>query len=416
MLLRAGWVLPVSSPPIRDGAVRIEKGLIAEAGPAAGIVGNGRADREFPEGILLPGFVNAHAHLELHDLQGRLPPGGPFVDWVRRVIEHKSAWSDADLQRFAAQGAGTLAAQGITCVGDHATRGLSYGPLRDAGLRGVVFLEFVEFSSGRTEAKLREITGLLQAFPDTERLRMGLAPHAPYSVSPALLKAAGALARREYRPLSIHLAEVMEEVRFLADGSGPFRGLLTQRGIWDEGWKPPGQSPVAYARSQGILGPATVAAHLNYPQDGDLILLRESGAHAAYCPNSHAFFGHPSHPLPEYLEAGIPCALGTDSLASNGELSMLAELRRAWEKLPDLTAARLLILATRGGAEALGLGDRIGTLAPGKEADLIAVRGPADAEADPLEHLVRAAPPVLLTMVGGTVVYEALSPSSTGSP
>jgi len=255
---------------------------------------------------------------------------------------------------------------------------------------------------------LGQIEELLETREETDRIRVGVAPHAPYSVSPPLLVAAGELARKFERRLSTHLAEVPAEEEFLQKGEGAFQELLKYRGLWDGSWQPPRATPIEYISQHGILSPRTVAAHVNFPREGDLERIKGSGVHVAYCPNSHAYFGHPPHPLPEYLDAGVPLALGTDSLASNDHLSILEELKTLRSRFPDIPAARVLEMATLGGAAALGWQDSIGTLETGKEADLIVVAAPEDPEADPVEHVISSAPEVFLAMVGGRILHERI--------
>lgn len=405
---RARWLLTGEGEPVPDGAIAIRDGRIEAAGSARDVARDGRAV-DLGDAAILPGFVNAHAHLELSGMRGQIPADGGFCAWVRRIVDRKRTMTDADLTLAVETGISEIVRNGFTTVADHATRGLSYGPLCESGVRGTSLIEFTGFAltPAGTEECLRMVESRLAACPDTDRVRMGLAPHSPYALLPDLIRRAGERARAERRTLSIHLSEVLEEIAFLRTGTGPIREFLEYRGVLGPEWTPPRQSPTALAESLGVLRPGTLAVHMNYLETGDLDRLHAGGAAVVYCPNSHAFFGHPPHPFGRYLDLGIRAALGTDSLASNASLSPWEELRTARARFPAIPAPTLLRVASLGGGRALGLDARIGTLSPGKEADFIAARVPEGIGAGALEeHLVSSAPAVLLTVVAGRVLHD----------
>jgi cytosine/adenosine deaminase-related metal-dependent hydrolase len=240
----------------------------------------------------------------------------------------------------------------------------------------------------------------------SERVRVGLSPHAPYSTSAALYERALAEARQRGWLLATHLAETLAEEEFLRTGEGELREAMERYHLFDPTWTPPGTSPVAYLDRLGVLAAPGLAIHCNYLDDADIALLRQGSLSAVYCPRSHTFFGHTEHPVERLLAVGVPVALGTDSLASNDRLDLLAEVREAARKHPGVPPETWLRLATLGGAQALGLAEEVGTLEAGKAADLCVVRGPAADGQSVAEALAGEEHEVVLTMVAGEVVFE----------
>ena len=330
-------------------------------------------------------------------LAGRFPPA-PFLAWVKDVIAFRKA--GADYAAWARAGARHLVPDGTTAVGDFATGDWSLEALAEAGLRGVVYREYIGPEASQAPGILAEAAAWL-AGPSPAGLRRGLAPHAPYTVSEPLLKGLAGLASPRVAPLAVHASELAEEVELLAADEGPLRDRMRERGI---AWSPPrpGARPVPYLAACGVLGPGSLAVHANYLDDADIACLVERKASVAFCPGSHAFFGHRDHPLSRLLEAGVPVALGTDSLASNDVLSMRREMRRSAEAFPGVPPARILEMATLGGAAALGLAHEAGSLELGKAADLVAVSVPDGR--DPLDALVRSEPAVLEVWASGRPV------------
>jgi cytosine/adenosine deaminase-related metal-dependent hydrolase len=233
------------------------------------------------------------------------------------------------------------------------------------------------------------------------RITVGLAPHAPYTVSAPLARGLARLARERRLPIAIHLAETQAEREFLATGGGGFESLLRERGAWDEGWRPLGVSPVRWASDLGLLELPGAAVHLNYLSDEDVSLLKAGKLVPVWCPGSHRWFGHRDHPAERLIAAGVPVALGTDSLASNTSLDMLAEMRMAAEAFPGVPAETWLHAATQTAADAIGLGGEVGSLTPGKAADLIALRSETEALRDPLRTLIEAPLELRMAMVAG---------------
>lgn len=239
--------------------------------------------------------------------------------------------------------------------------------------------------------------------------QLGLSPHAPYTVRPELLEAAVALAKKSRLPMAMHLAESPEEIQLLQSGQGPLRTLLEELGQWEPGLVLAPCRPMDYLRQLAQVERALVI-HGNYLDEEEWAFLaahREQMA-VVFCPRSHAHFDHRPYPLREMLSWGVRVILGTDSRASAPDMDMLAELRHVAARFPQLAPQKILELATLEAAQALGWGEELGTLAPGRRADLLAVALPdqIDPEA-PYELLLHHDLPVTAVWIAGQKVFPA---------
>ncbi len=322
--------------------------------------------------LLLPGFVNAHSHLALSALSGKLSRKERFTDWVRDLLNADAQISEAERLEAMQAGAWAMLESGVTALGDFAGNAGLLDAMVRLPFRMVVFLETLGFRDDRMDATLERVRSVLEVVPaDDGLLRLGLAPHAPYSVSPRLLCELKQLASQYEVPFSCHVAEFPEEVRFLRHGGGELEAFLKERGAYDADWRPPGQSPAAYLDGLGVLDGMT-AVHLN-EVDGDLGLLSERGVRAVFCPGGTQWFGRTrAMPVRALLDRGVSVGLGTDSLASNASLNFLRELKIAEALLPDVSRWEIIQMATEGGAQALRI--NAGTIAPGRCADLTGFR------------------------------------------
>ncbi len=422
VLYTAQWVLPVATPPIQDGAVAVHEGRILAIGPEAEVrarlarlgtletVALGRA-------ALCPGFVNVHSHLELTALRGRLEDLS-FFDWIRTLTRLRGEqMSAADLEVSAQWGVVEAARAGITTLADTETSGAGFRAMREGGLRGIAYQEV--FGPDPMQAK-KSLTGLkrrLEALrpEETDLVRLGISPHAVYSVSSLLFRLVIEYAERQALPVAIHCAESQAEDDFLRSGQGPFAQFLRERGI---AWTPPRVSAIRYLSDLNVLRVKPLLIHAVRATEEDIGLLTFHGASVAHCPKSNARFGHGIAPVSQMRQRGVRVGLGTDSVASNNVCDLLDEgrfaqlLGRATQGDGQLLpAAALLQWMTLDGACALGLDDRIGTLEVGKEADLVGISlaGPhLEPVYDPVAALVTAATgrDVVLTVVQGRVIYD----------
>lgn len=321
--------------------------------------------------LVLPGFVNAHCHLALSVLRGKTPRTAKFADWAETLVYQNRAVSLEDRVRCLRMGAEELIRSGVTTLADYLAQPELIGEYRSLPFRQVVFLEVLQLKQAALTDAVANANKALEAFTPHKRITVGLAPHAPYSVSPALFQELRRMADRRACPFSCHVAEFSEEIRFLLDGGGELRDLFQKLDAYDEGWCPPGTSPMHYLDSLGVLD-SMIAVHLNHIDD-DVDLLRAKKVSAVFCPGSTRWFGRSRHmPVRRLLDLGVAVGIGTDSLASNESLNFFQELRLAEAILPEVGRREILAMATRGGAKALDV--RTGAIVPGMPADLIALR------------------------------------------
>jgi len=415
VILSARLLLPISDPPILDGGLFIRDGAICAVGKASELI------REFPtephddlgSAVILPGLVNAHTHLELTGLHGRLPLGKSFTEWVTALLDLRSELDDEFFTASAHMGATTLLRSGVTCVADITTSGRSVAPLMASGLRGIIFQEILgphpEQAMERLDAAEQAIQSL-QLQTDGSLLSVGLSPHASYSLSEPLLLRCAELLRRRNLPATIHLAESPEEVAYIGLGLGPIASeLLPAVGRHSPSHRVCGESPVAFLDRAGLLSEQLLAVHGVHVGGADRALLKQRGVALAMCPRSNDYLNVGTAPLTRYLASGLRVGLGTDSLASNETLSLWDEMQFAHRLYGGVVKAQQLVtMATLGGATALGMAGAIGSLTPGKRADLTALAIDHLDDADPYGSLLSQASDglVVLSMVEGKIVYQ----------
>ncbi|HEV2751109.1 MAG TPA: amidohydrolase family protein [Gemmatimonadales bacterium] len=394
LLIRARSVHPVTAPPIADGAVLVDhRGKIVAVGPAATVPAPEGARRlEFPEGALVPGLVNCHTHLELTHLAGKNRETA-FAPWIRAIRALKDATTTEEISRSAEQGVRDAWAAGVTCVADTGSTGAPLEALTRLGGRGIYYQEVFGPDPAKCGASLAELEqAVARLTPLASRhVRLGVSPHAPYTVSEPLYRAVTDFARREGLPVAVHLAESREESELVRDGTGPFADALRARGIAVHAHH---CSPVQYLLRLGVLQRATewLFIHCVQVDERDIAILRDSGGAVAHCPRSNRAHGHGAAPLGAFRRAGVRVGLGTDSVVSVGDVDLGAEARAA-----GLDGEEALRMLTLDGARALGLEREIGSLDVGKEADLTVF---------PPTVLYRPLPSstALLTVVAGRVV------------
>ena len=401
-MLSADWVVPVEGPPIRDGAVAIEDGFIVAVGAAAEI-GGGERHRD---AVILPGFVNAHSHLE-YAVYGGFGDGLSFGPWIALHVERKARIDLEDMEAIARFGALECLRSGITTVGDCSFSGAAATACAEVGLRGIVYLEVF----GTNDSPLRERFAPMReriAEQLSETVRVGISPHAPYTCTLDLYRSCTELGL----PLATHLAESEAETEFLRTGEGSWQACAEMLVT------PLGTTGIRALAEEGLLGPHMLAAHCVQADDEEIELLAANDVAVAHCPRSNALLGCGVAPLGELRAAGIRVCIATDSPASAPSFDMFDEMRaaiaaaRARERRPDaLTAAEALELATLGGARALGWDTELGSIAVGKRADLT-VLSLAETALVPWEDPVTAAvlggspQHVVATLVSGEKRYE----------
>jgi cytosine/adenosine deaminase-related metal-dependent hydrolase len=302
------------------------------------------------------GFFNAHCHLELGFLRGRIPPGLPFAEWLREVVRHKRTARSEDSAAAVAAGLYELRESGTQALLDIDSLGTAPGPLRAVELPAISFTEMIALDPARAGSALdyarkrQEFEGPLaagQAF--------GLSPHAPYTTTPELIRAAVAVARETNQFLCVHAAETPEETELLVHGTGPLHAFLHDMKALPDNWQPPAMRPIALLHACGALGPRTLLAHVNDVTDDEVLLLAETRTRVVVCPGTHVYFRRGPFPLERLLAAGVPVYLGTDSLASNEALNMAREVELAAELSPGLAPGVVANLADARRARDFGL-------------------------------------------------------------
>ena len=410
--LRARWVLPVEGPPVERGALLIgTDGRIVAVGPDDLVPRpDGVPAEEFGDALLLPGLVNTHTHLELTGLD-EPPPGPDFAGWIRRLRATKAARAPETFLTAARRGLADCWAAGVTTVADTGDSGAVIEALAEAGGSGIAYQEvFGPHPDQRDESLLglRRRVEQLGRFAGG-RVRIGVSPHAPYTVSGPLYRATADWARGARLPVAVHLAESAAESELLGAGTGAFADAWRARGIPMP--SPPGQTPVAWLEEHGVLSAETLCIHVVRAAAPDVARLARAGAAVAHCPLSNRAHGHGEAPLQALLSAGVRVGVGTDSVVSVGTLDLLAETRAA-RALAGLGATEALSLCTIDGARALGLAAETGSLAPGKWGDCVVIRPPRGrAGAVPAEQVLASGPgDVVATFVGGRDVYRTNRP------
>ncbi len=401
-VVSADWVVPVEGEPLEDAAVAIaDDGSIAAVGPVREV---GEGER-FTGCVIVPGFVDCHSHLEYAVYAG-FGDGLPFSAWIGLHVARKGLLELDDMIAIATDGAHECLRSGITTVGDCSFVGAAAEAAAATGLRAIVYLE--AFGRDRTAlARFEELRDRI-APALSDRVRLGVSPHAPYTCALELYEACADLGL----PMATHLAESRAERAFLVDGAGDwtaFAELLVP---------PPGATGIRLLAEAGLLRPGLVAAHCVDVDDDEIELLARNGVGVAHCPRSNGILGCGVAPLADLVAAGIAVGIATDSPASTPSFDMFDELRtaivatRARERRPDaLTAAQALEHATLGGARVIGMDGEIGSLVPGKQADIAVISldgSPFDPVEDPAAAVVLGGSPdrVAATLVGGEDRYR----------
>lgn len=412
MILRARTLLPVTAPPVEDGAVLISGDRIRFAGAWADL-------RPHVSGpivdlgavVLLPGLINAHCHLDYTHLAGQLAPTASFPDWIKAIMAAKSAWGFSEYSRSWLAGAQQLLESGTTSVAN-----IESVPELPEVCRPITPLRvwsMMEMTSVRSRRPACEAIGQIEtilAGLSSDRGGLGLSPHAPYSTSAELLRAAGEAAQRQGWLISTHVAESQAEFDMFMYRRGPmFEWLETQRPMEDCGLG----SPVQHLDRCGLLSPNQLAVHVNYLWNDDARLLARRGASVVHCPQSHAYFRHQRFSRMELTEAGVNLCLGTDSLASTRTrpsslptLSLFDEMRALAATDAMVEPQQLLAMVTVNAARALGRSGQLGELTRGARADFITLPFEGNAS-QVVEAVTQHHGPVLASMIDGVWIWES---------
>ncbi|MEO8427536.1 MAG: amidohydrolase family protein [Verrucomicrobiota bacterium] len=410
MILRVRVLLPISQPPIDDGAVWIQGNRIVEVGRWRDLAGSGQHTIDLGSTILLPGLVNAHCHLDYTEMAGLIPPPKVFTTWINHIVALKGQWTYSDYAHSWLSGARMLLRTGVTTVADSEAVPELLPEVSDATpLRVHSFLEMTGVQSRRAPRDvLGEAARKVESLPPA-RGKPGLSPHAPYSTTPELLRLTAQLARQKDWRLVTHVAESAPELEMYMERRGPlFDWLKSQRDMSDCG----SGSPVHHLDRCGLLGKNLLAVHANYLTRADERLLAAHEVSVVHCPRSHAYFGHQRFPIDTLSAAGVNLCLGTDSLASVYkkraqpiELNLLTEMQALSASNPELAPETILLMGTMNGAKALGLEGKLGQLSKQATADLIAV--PFSGKLSDAAHaVVHHSGPISASLIDGQWAIE----------
>lgn len=404
---KARWVIPVDRPPIENGVIEVHNGLITAVRSAT----PHESCFDLGDMAILPGLINAHAHLEFSLVEQPFQPALPFTDWIRSLVAYRrrefgsnpnaksealnAGWSDAVVG-------------GATLVGEIATDGWSAASFQQpsVGPRVIAFRELIGVRPESVSEQLAIAEAWLnhQCKANAEQITVipGLSPHAPYSVAPELLQRSVELAKRFGAPVAMHLAETRSELEFLAHGRGEFVEMLKAFGAWPEGGLPTGRRPLEILQVLAD-APRALVVHGNYLAEDEIdFIAARPQMSVVYCPRTHEFFEHEPHPWRTLLAKGANVALGTDGRGSNPDLSLWNEMVFLRQRFPDVAPSTLLELATLAGARALGFEHESGTITVGKRADLVMISlNEVSSNNDPLESLFATENTVYGTMFNG---------------
>ena len=434
IILKAKYIIITPDIILENATLGIEKGVIKDIcyGPVR--VKKGQV-YDFGNSIISPGLINSHTHLEGPPLYGYaknpIKPPQQFTEWAPKVIARRKTLKPSDYLRTIKHGYRICARNGITTVVDHTHLHLTIPAHCQAKLRRILVEETVALDKTKAKETMARIKNALKKAGKCANglLHLGLAPHAPFSVSPELYRMMSHLARQKKMFFSTHLSELKEEVKFLKSGQGKMVSYLKKIGRQTDNWHPPRTTPVGYMKKLGILSarsgsaspasprrsrgraggkPPALFIHCNYLTANDLKLLVASGSSVVYCPNSHHYFGHRHHPFRALLKAGVNVSLGTDGLGSNKDLSILSEMNFIRRNYRDFSPSEIFRMGTINGARTIGLADKIGALKTGYAADIAVFplkpgKKISRAE-DVLTYLIEKTPRSIFTMVNGSVI------------
>lgn len=431
-LYSAKWVLPVGTPAVKDGAVAIDGEKIVAVGTTSEL-SSAYPDaerRDFGRSIIMPGFVDLHTHLEYAAFRG-VCDDLPYTQWKIQQIKKAAALDGEDWIVSARLGALEAAQSGITTIADITHSGASLNAAMEIGLRGFVFCEMTGMDYSRIDVVIADAQGKVAEWRELagcRKIEIGIAPMSPHSACPPLIKAASDWARREGLKVCTHLAGSKDEYDFVKYGSSDLAGAYREAMGWGKLlWQPTGVSPVRYLLQWGFFDNDVLAVHCVHVDDDDINILADHEVAIAHCPKCSAKLAMGTAPLRKFLDAGIRVGLGTDSPASNNTMDFFDEMRigllfqRGMHHTTSQAEAEVYVrMATLGGAEALGLRDVVGSLEPGKEADLVVVdmsRSHQRPLTDPYSALVYTANQenVVLTMGAGKILYEKDSEAAAES-
>ena len=370
MIVRARTVVTMNGPPIENGAVDVSGDRITAVGPFDEIRRSHAGEvLDLGEQILLPGLINAHCHLDYHLLRGRIPPKDSFTDWIREINVERARMSPRGYVDSINEGFIEAAEFGTTSIANLTGFPDLIAQLSEP-IRTWWFAELIDVRNPKGSGELvdRAVNHL------KSKKYWGLAPHAPFTASADLYRRCNDIGERQNIRLTTHLAESLEEMQMSFDRSGPLANFLSE--INPDLFEYSGKTPVEHMLDiVGTLNDRWLVVHLNsiLPSDAELLAKQSTKCHVVHCPRSHEYFRHERFEFQRLRDVGLNICLGTDSLASNTDLSLFAEMRAFQKSYPNVSGREILELVTVNAARALHRQNELGRIAPNFYADLIAV-------------------------------------------
>ncbi|NOY51993.1 MAG: amidohydrolase family protein [Deltaproteobacteria bacterium] len=421
-ILSADWLLPVTAPPISEGGVVIVDGKILAIGKGEELSRrfSPLPYRAFPGCILMPGLINAHTHLDLSLFRDRLTLPADFVSWLLELIPLRLQMDARQSGEALRRGAGEAVLSGTTTIGDITRSGESIPILQKIGCRGVLFREVIDRSVHEASAWIEDLKEKISAMKSEAggKITIGISPHTPYTLSKERMEALAAFLREVPLPCTMHIAESEAERDYFLHHTGELKTRLFPAVGWGKAPDPEEfGTPLEQVRKRRLLDRRLAVIHGVHLTPQDIKHLHRAGSSVILCPRSNDNLRVGRAPIRKLLEAEIPTALGTDSLASNRSLSLWDEMRFLRKRFPHddlVTPERLIRMATLGGAEALGLSNETGSIEAGKEADIIAVNCRMDEPGRLVSTLIAGTTPgkIRMIMVGGEMLLESSISSS----
>jgi cytosine/adenosine deaminase-related metal-dependent hydrolase len=400
MLYLADIVLPMSSPPLMRGAVRVEGSEVVAIGPVTECPPlPGEEVVDLGASTLLPGLINAHCHLDYTSFKGAIPSRSSFTEWIKSINALRRAFTTQEYAEAIAEGFRMLIQSGVTTVANIEAFPELLPHLPVPPLRTWWFLELIDVRTRLNEEET--LLGALSFFDNHPDWLggFGLSPHAPYTASVDLYRLARNCGEKYGMLCSTHIAESVEEHEMFSYARGPLYDFMESLGR-DNSDCCQG-SALSHLVEHGVIGKNCLIAHLNYLQDYDYDLVASTGASVVHCPKCHTYFGHAPFQLRALRQNGVNVCLGTDSLASNNQLDLRSEMRET-QQFHRLSDREVLEMGTLNAAQALGQAGKLGQISPGSLADLVAFRHESDeAETDPYHAVVHSRGVPALLLVNG---------------
>ncbi|OGP13436.1 MAG: hypothetical protein A3I75_08015 [Deltaproteobacteria bacterium RIFCSPLOWO2_02_FULL_50_16] len=383
-ILTATYLLPIEGDPIPQGAIVIDEDHILDLGVQSDILPRYCSAKvtDYPQAVIMPGLVNAHAHLD-RSTAPSIQPDTSYISWLAEWIRVREDISAVMRRESILNGLYESLHHGTTCIGDMGNHTGALEPLLQSKMRLKIFPEFVGSTRENAPSQFESTLKILDDISNknSNRLSAGVAPYSSYMLSKEMLSILARHAAYHQIPLKIHMAESFTEMEFFYEAKGEITETLFPSMGWEDAEIPLYRNtPLQYIHKIGLMKNAPILVGCLHLSNQDLELIKKTSSKIVHCPRNNEFFHLGTPPLKKWLEAGIPIGLGTEGRDVSSSLSLWDEMRSVVKTHAhngrSPTPQEILSIATWGGARTLGLDREIGSLARGKKADLIAVSLP----------------------------------------